>query len=47
MDCFFRFWFRFVYKYMHLIEQKQLASLLQVIERDFDAFSGIALEQYF
>jgi AAA+ ATPase superfamily predicted ATPase len=46
-DCFFRFWFRFVYKYMHLIEQKQLASLLQVIERDFDAFSGIALEQYF
>ena len=46
-DCFFRFWFRFIYKYMHLIEQKQLPSLLQVIERDFDAFSGIALEQYF
>ena len=46
-DCFFRFWFRFIYKYMHLIEQKQLPSLLQVVERDFDVFSGIALEQYF
>jgi AAA+ ATPase superfamily predicted ATPase len=44
-DCFFRFWFRFIYKYMHLIEQKQLPSLLQVVERDFDVFSGIAVEQ--
>ena len=46
-DCFFRFWFRFVYKYMHLIEQKLLPSLLQIVERDFDVFSGAALEQYF
>ena len=46
-DCFFRFWFRFVYKYLHLIEQKQLAGLLEIAERDFDVFSGVALEQYF
>ncbi len=46
-DCFFRFWFRFVYKYMHFIEQKQLAEFLHVVERDFDVFSGVALEQYF
>ena len=46
-DCFFRFWFRFVYKYMHLIEQKRLAGLMGIVERDFDAFAGFALEQYF
>jgi len=46
-DCFVRFWFRFVYKYMHLIEQKKLQLLEEVVERDLDAFSGFALEQYF
>lgn len=46
-DCFVRFWFRFVYKYMHLIEQKKLRLLEDVVERDLDAFSGLALEQYF
>jgi AAA+ ATPase superfamily predicted ATPase len=46
-DCFFRFWFRFIYKYLHLIEQKQIAQLQRVIVRDFDVFSGWSLEQYF
>lgn len=46
-DCFFKFWFRFIYKYMHLVEQRQLGMLSQIIERDFDVFSGGALEQYF
>ena len=46
-DCFVRFWFRFIYKYMHLIEQKKLCLLKDVVERDMDAFSGFALEQYF
>jgi AAA+ ATPase superfamily predicted ATPase len=46
-DCFFRFWFRFVYKYLHLVEQKQMAQLQQLIERDFDVFAGRALERYF
>ena len=46
-DCFFRFWFRFVYRYQHLIEQKQMRELRKIVERDFDAFAGIALERYF
>lgn len=46
-DCFFRFWFRFIYKYMHLIEQRQLESLVRLAERDFDVFAGTALDQYF
>ncbi|MBQ7189043.1 MAG: ATP-binding protein [Kiritimatiellae bacterium] len=46
-DCFIRFWFRFVYKYFHLIEQRQLHILRQIVERDFDVFSGFALERYF
>ena len=46
-DCFFRFWFRFVYKYLHLLEQKQYAELCTLVERDLDQFSGFALERYF
>ncbi len=46
-DCFFRFWFRYIYRYMHLVEQKQMAELRRLVERDFDIFSGVALEDYF
>ena len=46
-DCFFRFWFRFVYKHLHLLEQKQFAAIRQLVERDFDQFTGVALERYF
>lgn len=46
-DCFFRFWFRFIYKYLHLVEQKQMKQLQNLIERDFDVFTGWSLEQYF
>ena len=46
-DCFFRFWFRFIYKYQHLIEQKMFDELVSIVERDLDAFSGFALERYF
>ena len=46
-DCFFRFWFRFVYKYQHLIEQKMFDELIGIVERDFDVFAGVALERYF
>ena len=30
-----------------LVEQRKNAPLMEIVERDFDAFSGIALEQYF
>ena len=46
-DSFFRFWFRFIYKYAHLIEQKQRTTLRQIVDRDFDTFSGVSLERYF
>lgn len=46
-DEFFRFWFRFVLKYQHLLAQKQFAAVRTVVERDFDAFAGFALERYF
>ena len=46
-DCFFRFWFRFVYKYQHQIEQKMFDELVSVVERDLNVFSGFALERYF
>ncbi len=46
-DCFFRFWFRFVYRYQHLIAQKMFDELVAQAERDFDAFAGLSLERYF
>jgi len=46
-DCFFRFWFRFVVGYQDLIELNQLDELREIVQRDFDTFSGYALERYF
>lgn len=46
-DNFLKFWFRFFYKYAHLVEIKAYGQLRAIIERDFDTFSGWALEQYF
>ena len=46
-DCFFRFWFRFIYKYMHLVEQRKFVGLISMVEKDFDSFLGVSLEHYF
>ena len=46
-DCFFRFWFRFVFKYQYLIELGRFEQLQDLVSRDFDNFSGYALERYF
>lgn len=46
-DCFFRFWFRFVFKYRGLIEMERYEQLRGIASRDFDVFSGYALERYF
>ena len=46
-DCFFRFWFRFVYKYMHLVEQRKFAGLVELVEKDLESFLGVSLEHYF
>ena len=46
-DCFFRYWFRFVFKYRGYIELERYDQLRQIALRDFDVFSGYALERYF
>ncbi len=46
-DCFFRYWFRFVFKYRGYIELERYDQLRQIAARDFDVFSGYALERYF
>ncbi|MGM9694776.1 MAG: ATP-binding protein [Alloprevotella sp.] len=46
-DQFLRFWFRFVYKYSHIIEAGANERLKSIAERDFPTVSGSALESYF
>ena len=46
-DNFFVFWFRFVFKYGYLLEIKGHDRLREIIRRDYESFSGFALERYF
>lgn len=46
-DCFLIFWFRFFYKYQSLVENKALASLGEIIQRDYSSVSGFMMERYF
>lgn len=46
-DNFMTLWFRFFYKYQAYIENNALNQLARIIERDYDIFSGFALERYF
>lgn len=46
-DCFFRFWFRFVFKYRNFMELERYEQMREIAARDFDVFSGYALERYF
>ena len=46
-DKFLRFWFRFIYKYNHIIEANANELLLEILHRDYDTYSGIVLEDYF
>ena len=46
-DCFLRFWFRFVFKYGGWIELGRVNDLEKLVFREFDVFSGYALERYF
>ena len=46
-DCFFRFWFRFVFKYQSMITLNRLEPLQELVDREFQVFSGYALERYF
>ena len=46
-DCFFRFWFRFVYKYQYMIELRRYEELRSLVKRDFATYCGYSLERYF
>ena len=45
-DCFMTLWFRFFYKYQHIIANDALEQLGSIVRRDFDTFSGFMLERY-
>lgn len=46
-DCFFRFWFRYVFKYRGQLELERNEQVRAIAERDYEVFSGYALERYF
>ena len=45
-DNFFRFWFRFVFKRQYLLQVRMYDELRNVVKRDYECFSGHALEGY-
>ena len=46
-DNFLNFWFRFIFKNKSAVEIGNFSFIRQIIERDFDVFSGKMLEKYF
>ena len=46
-DNFFTFWFRFIFKYGHIIEIGAYEQMRTLIRRDYTTFSGKMLERYF
>jgi AAA+ ATPase superfamily predicted ATPase len=46
-DNFLTFWFRFIYKYSHIVEINRYDELKRIISRDYATFSGKILERYF
>jgi AAA+ ATPase superfamily predicted ATPase len=46
-DNFLSFWFRFIYKYRSAVEIGNLDYVRDIVERDYEAYSGLVLERYF
>ena len=46
-DAFYCFWFRFIFKYSYIVEIENFEKLKEIINRDYDTFSGLMLEHYF
>lgn len=46
-DCFLRFWFRFILRNQALVEMERNDLLFEIVERDYERYSGLVLEQYF
>jgi AAA+ ATPase superfamily predicted ATPase len=46
-DNFLNFWFRFIYKYRSAVEIGNLEYVRNIVERDYETYSGLILEKYF
>ena len=46
-DNFLNFWFRFIYKYRSAVEISNLDYVRNIVERDYETYSGLILEKYF
>ena len=46
-DNFLIFWFRFIHRFSYMVEIAAFAQLRDIIRRDYETFSGRALESYF
>jgi len=46
-DNFLNFWFRFIYKYRSAVEIGNFHYLREIVERDYETYSGLILEKYF
>lgn len=46
-DNFLNFWFRFIYKYRSAVEISNLDYVKNVVDRDYETYSGLILEKYF
>lgn len=47
LDNFINFWFRFLYKYKSAIEIRNFNYIKEIINKDFNTYSGKFLEKYF
>ena len=46
-DCFLRFWFHFIMRNQALVETERNDLLLEIVEKGYEQYTGLALEQYF
>ncbi|MBR6989181.1 MAG: ATP-binding protein [Bacteroidaceae bacterium] len=46
-DCFLRFWFRFIQRNQALVEMERNDLLLEIVEKGYEQYTGLVLEQYF
>ena len=46
-DLFLLFWFRYIYKYNYFIEANAYKKLAEIVERDYETYSGKILEKFF
>lgn len=46
-DCFLRFWFRFIQRNQALVEMERNDLLLEIVEKGYEQYTGMVLEQYF